>query len=102
MEVVVALAILAIVGGGLFGVAAESMSRVENAGRRERDLLAANNLMSAVALWSREDLDRRLGERRQGPWILEIERVSARVYAARIRDTMTHELMLATALYRTP
>ena len=102
METVVALAILAIVGAALLGVAAESLSRLEHARRRERELLRANNLISAVSLWSREDLDRRLGKRRQGSWFLEIQRTSARLYEASIRDAATGEVLLATALYRQP
>jgi hypothetical protein len=102
MEVVVALGILAIAGGALLGVVAEGLGRVERARLRERDMMAGNNLMSAVSLWPRKDLDRRLGERRQGEWLLDIRRESPRLYTAAIRDTATREILLATALYRAP
>lgn len=102
IEVVAALAILAIVGSALFAVAAESLARVDNARRHDHEMAAANNLMSAVSLWTPEDFDRRLGQRRQGQWLLEIGRESPRLYTAVIRDTLTGAPVLATAFYRGP
>jgi hypothetical protein len=57
-------------------------------------------LLGVVSLWPREDLDRRLGVRRQGMWLLEIKRESSSLYAVTVRDTATRVSVVGTALYR--
>jgi prepilin-type N-terminal cleavage/methylation domain-containing protein len=100
VEVVVAVAILGVGGVAYLGLVSTSLHRVEEARRREHEVSSAGDFLAAVSLWSREDLDRRLGDRRQGPWRLVIDRESPRLYAVWIRDTLTNATLLETTLYR--
>ena len=60
----------------------------------------ADAFMAAVSLWTRDDLDRRLGDREQGPWRLVILRPEPTLYEVALRDTLTDAVVLRTALHR--
>lgn len=100
LEVLVAMTILATAAAAMVSLVSEGarvMERVTEAERRSAD---ASAFLEAVALWTRDDLDRRLGERVQGPWRLRLERPHPAVYTAMLIDTITHRRLLETALYR--
>lgn len=100
VEVTVAIAILGIGGVAYLAVVSTSLRRVEAARQQEQSFAAAAALLAAASLWPREDLDRRLGDRPQGPWRLVIERESPKLYSVAIRDTATGSTLLSTSLYR--
>jgi type II secretory pathway pseudopilin PulG len=100
LEVLFAVAILATAGVTIVSLAAESARAVERTRGAERDLRAANAFLSAVALWPRADLDRHLGDRRQGRWIMRVDRARPDLYAVSLRDSATRALVLGTSLYR--
>lgn len=99
LEALVALAILGMVGSTAAWSATESLRAVARAHAREAEQRAALRLLTAVSLWPRPDLDLHLGNRREGPWRLYIERPTATVYAVTISDT-TGLVVLQTAFYR--
>ncbi len=100
LEVIVAVAVLATAGTAAAAMAFESARAVERA--RAADLAAreASAFLDAVALWPREELDRRLGDRLQGPWVLRIGRPDRALYTAALVDTATGAELLRTALFR--
>jgi prepilin-type N-terminal cleavage/methylation domain-containing protein len=100
LEVLVALAIIGIVGSAAAWKTAELLYVVSRVHSTEADVRHAQRLLSAVSLWPREDLDRRLGGRRQGMWILHIERTTNDVYEIMIRDTLSGGTVLRTAVFR--
>jgi|SRR5664279_258110 len=100
LEAMVALAILASAGVTVVSLAAESARAVERARVAERELRAANAFMSAVSLWTREDLDRHLGDRRQGRWIMRVDRPRPNLYTAALADSATRAPLLRTSLFR--
>lgn len=100
LEVVVALALLSIAGIAAVAMAAESMGAVGRAREAETRLREASHFMEAVALWPREDLDRRLGARRQGPFVLTLQRPSPELYTAALADSATGRVLLSTSLFR--
>jgi type II secretory pathway pseudopilin PulG len=100
LETLVALAVLAAAAGGAVWMCAEWIRAVERAHRREADVRAADRLLTAVSLWPRADLDRHLGERRQGSWIMRVDRPSPSIYMATLRDTASGAVLLHTALLR--
>ena len=57
-----------------------------------------------MSLWPREDLDRRLGERAQGPWRLTITRPAPTLYVVSLADSASGGAagaeLLTTTLYR--
>ena len=99
LEVVVALAILVTAGISLMSLTRLSLIAVGESAARERETEAAADFMTRVALWSRADLDRHLGQRPQGDWSLEIERVTPSVYVIVLRDS-TDRSLLQTSFYR--
>ena len=100
LEVIVALALLATAGLAAVSMAVEAAGAVSRAATAEVEMRQAARLMDAVSLWPREDLDRRMGDRRQGPFILRIARPSGELYTAALADSATGRVLLATSLFR--
>lgn len=99
LEVIAALAILAVGGlaaSTLIATAAHSLTERNNI---EAELREANRFMNAVVLWPREDMDRRLGIRRQGEWLLLIRKSGGTLYHIEVLRTDSTPL-LQTAAYR--
>lgn len=67
---------------------------------REREIGAARAFLDAVSLWPTAELDRRLGEHAQGPFLLSIARPEETVYVVELADRVWHKRLLWTALYR--
>ena len=95
-----ALAVLGTVGSAAAWSATESMRAVTRMHARETEQRAAARLLTAVSLWPREDLDRHLGTRAQGPWRMRIDRPTRTVYVVSISDTTSGATLIHTALYR--
>jgi type II secretory pathway pseudopilin PulG len=103
LEVLVAIALLAISGITMLTLASESLRAVARARMAEQDLTRASALLEAVALWPREDLDRHLGTRPQGSWRMRVERPLPTLYTITLTDSAAGigvPPLLATALYR--
>lgn len=100
LEVMVALAILSIAGTSFMVYLAQSYRALHSAERREAVLNSAAVFLDAVSLWPREDLDRRLGSRRNGAWRLDIQRTAPYFYQVWLFDSTGTDLLLSTALYR--
>lgn len=100
LEVLVALAILGTAGASLATGVREALAATERARRADAELREASALLDAVALWPREDLDRRLGERAQGAWRLTILRPAPAVYFVTLADSGGGREVLRTAIYR--
>jgi type II secretory pathway pseudopilin PulG len=80
LEVIVALTILIIAGLSAMAVANQAAAAVSQAREADSETRRASGFLDAVALWPRDDLDRHLGDRQEGPWILRIERPSPTLY----------------------
>lgn len=100
LEAIVAVAILAFAGVAAVTAVAESMAAVRRAREADAELRDANAFLEAIALWPREDLDRRLGNRPQGPWRLVIERPLPTLYTVVLTDSASGRILLRTSLYR--
>ena len=100
LEALVAITIVAIAGLAALSMSMESLRAVERARQAEASLRLASRFLEAVALWPREDLDRRLGDRPQGPWILRIERPAPELYTVALRDSLDGSVLLSTSLFR--
>lgn len=100
LEVLVALAILATAATAVLGLARQSWRTVQSARDADRSLLHASAFLDAVALWPREDLDRRLGDREQTPWRMRIDRPLPTLYVVTLADSSGRDTLLVTSLYR--
>lgn len=99
-EAIVALVILSTAGltaASLVVDASRAASRVQASELRVR---RASAFLESVALWPREDLDRRLGDRPQGPYRLRVVRMASTLYVAQLWDSAGADMLVGTALYR--
>jgi type II secretory pathway pseudopilin PulG len=100
LEVVVAVAVLTAAGVAAVTAAAESARAVAHARAADEEARAASAFLDAVALWTRTDLDRRLGERAQGPWLLRVGRPERELYTVELADSTGRAVLLRTSLFR--
>lgn len=98
LEVLIAVTVLATAGLALARHVAEAMRALEHASAQERELRAADRLVSAVSLWSRGELDARLGTRSQGDFRLEIQRADRNLYVVTLRDSTDERQLLRTMI----
>jgi type II secretory pathway pseudopilin PulG len=100
LEAIVALTILAVAGGAVVALATDSARAVERAAAADVATRKASALLDAVALWSREDLDRHLGARDEGPWRMVVDRRTPTLYMVTLADSSGNRALLRTVLYR--
>lgn len=101
LEVLAALTVLTIAGISAVSAVAQATHSAEQAIAAERRAREASRFLEAVALWTSEDLDRRLGERPQGPWRLRIDRTTPTLYTVTLADSAAPmRPLLRTVLYR--
>jgi type II secretory pathway pseudopilin PulG len=100
LEAMVALVILTVAGTSAVTLVAQSADAVRRARVAEEETRRADAFLHAVSLWTRDDLDRRLGDRPQGPWRLEVQRPSPTLYRVVLRDGGDGRTLLRTALFR--
>lgn len=99
LEVIVALTILAMAGMSITASVRVSFDSVERAHAVDREIRSASAFLDAVTLWSRTELDQRLGERRQGAWSLRIDRTTETLYVLTLSDS-AHRQLFRTSLFR--
>jgi type II secretory pathway pseudopilin PulG len=101
LEALVALAILSIGGLSMLevvGAAERDRVRVE---ADERSVVAADRVMTAMSLLTREDLDRRLGSHPVGEFAVTVARPEPTLYRIAIADTLVPGVeLMATVVYR--
>jgi type II secretory pathway pseudopilin PulG len=100
LEAMLALAILATAATALVSLTAASAAAVRQAREGETEVRAAHAFLEAVALWSRADLDRHLGDRTQHPWRLVVSRPARTLYVVVLTDSTGHRELVRSALYR--
>ena len=100
LEAIVALMVFGTAGTAALVLVRDSAGAVDRARAAERRMRDADAFMAAVSLWTRDDLDRRLGDRPQGPWRLVIGRPEPTMYEVALTDTLTDAVVLGSALYR--
>lgn len=99
LEAVVALLILSTACVAATAMAATFTRTAARARELDAEVRRAGALMDAASLWTRDDLDRRLGERRQGAWRMRIDRPVPTLYTVALADSAGVEL-LRTSLFR--
>ena len=101
MEVMVALAVASIALLALARLVVNAAVKVEAQIEREHQVDRASEFFARAMVWTKTDLEQRLGHRAQGEWILKIERVSETLFYVVLLDTTTrHNPILQTMLYR--
>lgn len=100
LEVIVSLAIVAVASMTYLALARQNADAVQRSAMSEMRQRSASDFIATVTLWPTADLDRRLGDRRQGPWTLRIHRESPRLYSIVLLDSIGSETLLETAVLR--
>lgn len=100
LEAIVALTLLAMTGLSGLALVRSAANLTGEADRSESAVADASNFLNSVSLWTREELDQRLGEREQGGWRLEIDRATPELYVVTLRDSLGQSTVLRTALFR--
>ncbi len=100
LEVIVSIALLGGIGIASVAALSQAVTSVRQAQANERAFMEAVALLDAATLWSREDLDRRLGYRRQGIWMLHIARTDVRFYRLTVFDSTAGRRIVETVVLR--
>jgi type II secretory pathway pseudopilin PulG len=100
LEVIVALTLLSFAGAMSISLAAEATAAVRRARSIEKNIRAASDFLSAVSLWTRGDLDRHMGSRPQGTWIMSVQRPEISLYEVLLSDSGSRKPILETVLFR--
>jgi hypothetical protein len=80
LEVLVALLILSVAALGFVDLIGAGTRAVTTARARERALADEERLLAAYTLLTHGDLDRRLGRRELGPYLVDVERPERGLY----------------------
>jgi hypothetical protein len=100
LEAIAAMTAFGISAVAIANLVFEGMRALDRARRTEEELAAASAFLDAVAVWPREDLDRRLGEREQGPWRMYIERTQPTLFEIVLKDSTGGRVLLSTSVFR--
>jgi hypothetical protein len=100
LEALTALAILGTAGVALVGQVRQAGLAASQVHSAEREFVEASEFLDMVSLWPRSDLDRHLGNRRNGPWRLAVYASPGGLYEVAVRDSSDRKVFVATSLYR--
>jgi prepilin-type N-terminal cleavage/methylation domain-containing protein len=100
LEVIVAMTILVIAALSTVAWVGQASDAVARAGTAAAETDSASDYLDRIALWTRDDLDRHLGPRRQGAWTVTVERMTPALYVVTMRDGGNYHTLLRTVLYR--
>lgn len=101
LEVLVALVILATAAIALVELVDAGTRALTVARVRERELADEDRLLSAYTLLARSDLDRRLGTRDVGPYLVNVQRPEPVLYRIAVsREKAPDVEDLVTVVYR--
>jgi len=98
LEVLAALTIFSLSAAGTLSLLTQVSETERRLQFQERRLADQERLMAAYSLLSRIDLDRRLGSRAVGNYLVEVQRPEQTLYRVTIGDSSGIDL--ATLLYR--
>jgi len=99
LEVLLALAVLGLVGVALVEVAAQGLRVLGQAQATERLIADEDRLLTAYALLNRRDLGARSGRHRVGPYDVQVDRLDLTLFRVAIGPT-GGPADLTTVLYR--
>lgn len=101
LEVLAALVILATAGTALVALVGAGLRSERDARERERTLAGEMRVLAAMTLLKREDFDRRLGRRRVGEFLVDVQRPERTLYRIAIAAVSTAQAEdLVTVVYR--
>ncbi len=100
LESLIALLVVGLAGTSLLALASACLDRTRRADDADRVSAAASALLDAASLWSRDELEQRLGQRRQGPFMLDVQERTPRLFEVVISYSAGAHVLLTTRLHR--
>jgi len=101
LEVLVAVVILATAGIGLVELVASGLRAERDARLREGTLATEERLLSALVLLNRKEFDQRIGRRRIGEFIVDVQRPGRTLYRIALLQEQSPQVEdLVTVIYR--
>lgn len=101
LEVLVAVVILATAGMGLVELVGSGLRAERDARLRETTLATEERLLSALTLLNRKELDQRIGRRRIGEFIVDVQRPEQTLYRIGLLQEQSPQVEdLVTVVYR--
>lgn len=100
LEVLVAITLIALTGLSTLELVRTAARFAGAASEAESELNRASRLLDAMNLWSRTELDQRLGEREQGRFRVEVSRPTSDLYLVTVRDSADASVHLRTGIFR--
>jgi len=101
LEVLVAVVILATAGMGLVELVGAGLRAERDARFREGTLGTEERLLSALTLLNRKEFDQRIGRRRIGEFIVDIQRPERTLYRIALLQEQSPQVEdLVTVVYR--
>jgi Tfp pilus assembly protein PilV len=100
IEVLVAIVVLAIGGTALITLLGQTSHSMSTTLESQRLALAASDEMNHVVVAPRSELLARVGRRIDRGWTVDIETMSANLFAVSVAQSDTSAVLLHTTLYR--
>lgn len=100
LEVIIAMTIMVVAALSLVAWVSQASDAVMRADAAAAEADSASAYLDRIALWTREDLDRHLGARKQGSWTVVVGRPTPALYTVTMRDHADARTILLTTLYR--
>jgi hypothetical protein len=101
LETLVALLVLALAGGGLVARVNATLREEAALRTRERTAAAADRVLTATTLLTRAELDRRLGARQVGEFLVEVQRPTLTLYRIAVAEAAFPAVeILVTVVHR--
>jgi hypothetical protein len=101
LEVLVAVVILATAGIGMVELVGFGMRAEREARLRETTLATEERVLSALTLLTRTELDQRIGRRRIGEFIVDVQRPERTLYRIALLQAQSPQVEdLVTVVYR--
>lgn len=103
LEVLCALVILSVAGLAAVQGVRTAIATIVAAGNAEREAEAAGRVLGALTLFTRNDLDQRLGRRTVGEFLVSIQRAEQSLYRIGVAPARTPAReLLVTMFHRRP
>jgi hypothetical protein len=101
LEVLVAVVVLATAGIGLVELVGSGLQSERVARLRERTLASEERLLSALTLLNGNELDQRIGRRRIGEFVVDVQRPERTLYRIALSQAQSPQVEdLVSVVYR--
>ncbi len=100
IEAIVAIAIVGTAIVATIAMVSQSLHAIETARAADKRTAAASRALERAAVFSRAELEARLGTTEHAGWTLSIDRPASTLFVLAVADTSRGTVLLRTAVYR--